>query len=79
MRTTIELPETLRARLQSLAVRRGQRGLSTIVREAVEHYLDGEDDRRWDAEETRAVMGALNEQDARDLQALQRRLARRWL
>ena len=39
MRTTIELRDDLRARLLDLAARRGDKGFSRLVMEAVEAYL----------------------------------------
>ena len=39
MRTTIELSDDLIAALHALAVRKGYRGYSRIMEEAVKHYL----------------------------------------
>ncbi len=39
MRTTIELSDDLIAALHALAVKKGQRGYSRIMEEAVKHYL----------------------------------------
>ncbi|GFP21509.1 hypothetical protein HKBW3S43_00855 [Candidatus Hakubella thermalkaliphila] len=39
MRTTIDIPDEQRAELLSLAAKRGLRGYSDLVREAVELYL----------------------------------------
>jgi predicted DNA-binding protein len=39
MRTTIEIPDDQRARLLELAARRGEKGFSALVREALELYL----------------------------------------
>jgi metal-responsive CopG/Arc/MetJ family transcriptional regulator len=74
MRTTIELKEEHRALLHALAARRGWRGYSKVVEEAIEFYLahheEAEEARRslllrkgaWTAEEaarTRAAIAAL--------------------
>jgi hypothetical protein len=40
MRTTIELKPEHRARLLELAARRGEKGFSSVVGEAVEAYLE---------------------------------------
>ena len=40
MRTTIELDNEHRARLLDLAARRGLKGFSAIVQEALDQYLD---------------------------------------
>ena len=39
MRTTIELKDESRARLLDMAARRGEKGFSTIIGEAVDLYL----------------------------------------
>lgn len=39
MRTTIELPDEQRAKLLELAARRGEKGFSKLVQEAVAEYL----------------------------------------
>lgn len=39
MRTTVELSDDLIAALHALAVKKGQRGYSRIMEEAVKHYL----------------------------------------
>ncbi len=52
MRTTIELPDNHRAKLHSIAARRGWRGYSRVIQEAVEAYLRSEDE----AEAARRVL-----------------------
>lgn len=78
MRTTVELPDEIRARLLELAARRGERGFSGIVEEALERYLAEEERRRGLAEAARAVLGSLEEEDADALLASVRRLRDRW-
>ncbi|HKK27511.1 MAG TPA: ribbon-helix-helix protein, CopG family [Gemmatimonadota bacterium] len=78
MRTTVEIPDEIRARLLELAARRGERGFSGIVEEALERYLAEEERRRERAEAARAVLGSLEEEDADALLASVRRLRDRW-
>jgi metal-responsive CopG/Arc/MetJ family transcriptional regulator len=78
MRTTVELSDAVRARLLELAARRGERGFSGLVEEAVEAYLEAEESRRGQAERARSVIGSLSEGDAEDLQASVRSLRERW-
>jgi hypothetical protein len=40
MRTTIEIPDRYRGILHSLAVKRGLRGYSVIIEEALDTYID---------------------------------------
>ena len=41
MRTTIEIKPEHRARLLELAARRGEKGFSSVIAEALDAYLDG--------------------------------------
>lgn len=68
MRTTVELSDDIRAKLLELAARRGERGFSAIVEEAVRRYLREEEQRRQVAEEAREVIGTMAEEDARALE-----------
>lgn len=77
MRTTIELSDEIRARLLELAARRGQRGFSSIVEEAVTRYLDEEERRQEAIDEARALRGAL-EEEAEELEASVLHLRSRW-
>ena len=73
MRTTIELTEEQRALLHAIAARRGWRGFSRVVREAIDFYLkhhtEAERARRallgrkgaWSAAEAERVRQALEE------------------
>jgi metal-responsive CopG/Arc/MetJ family transcriptional regulator len=78
MRTTVELPDHLRARLLELAARRGLKGFSQLVQEAVEQYLaqagatDDRIDRAID------VLGTLDGEQAEELQRSVEELRRRW-
>lgn len=45
MRTTIEILDETRAKLLELAARRGDKGFSGIVQEALDHYFEGEEER----------------------------------
>ena len=78
MRTTVELSDSVRARLLELAARRGERGFSALVEEALERYLEDEERRRRQAEDARAVIGALTESEADELEASVRTLRERW-
>lgn len=63
MRTTIELREDQHRALAALAQRRGQRGFSQLVQEALDAYLDD-----LGADEVQALLGlegTLGDEDAR--------------
>jgi metal-responsive CopG/Arc/MetJ family transcriptional regulator len=78
MRTTVELPDEIRAKLLEMAARRGERGFSGIVEEALERYLAEEERRRERAEAARSVLGTLDDEEADALLASVRRLRDRW-
>lgn len=78
MRTTIELKDEYRAALLQLAARRGKKGFSGLIEEAVEIYL-----RARAAEDTRraAVLrlrGSLSRADASVLRRATAAIRRDW-
>ncbi len=80
MRTTIELPDDLRARVLALAARRRLRGFSRIVEEALERYLETENeaDRAQRVEQAIAALGSLSARSAEAMRDRIRRIRRRW-
>lgn len=64
MRTTIELPDDLRARLLEIAARRGEKGCSGLVREAVARYVADLDSRSAQVAKASKVLGTLSRRDA---------------
>lgn len=78
MRTTVEIRDDQRAKLLELAARRGEKGFSRIVEEALDHYLaaaSGSQDRVRRA--LRAV-GSLGEESARRLEESARTIRATW-
>ncbi len=75
MRTTIDLPNEKRSRLMALAARRGLRGYSEIVAEAVERYLVEEEKRVQNTEKLLALRGFLNAAEADEAE---RRIKEVW-
>ncbi len=73
MRTTIDLKEEHRALLHAIAARRGWRGYSRVVEEALEfylrHHVESEEARRallarkgaWSAKEAEGIRAAIAE------------------
>lgn len=78
MRTTVELSDEIRARLMELAARRGERGFSAIVEDAVARYLEEEEERRRRARDARDVLGTMSEDEASHLEESVRALRDRW-
>ena len=78
MRTTIEISEEHRAQLLKLAARRGEKGFSNLVQEALDTYLEaqsGTDDKR-----RRALLlrGSLDERGAERLRAITAEIRGSW-
>lgn len=67
MRTTIELTDEQRAQLLELAARRGMKGFSVLIQEAVDLYLK---ERARREEAVRAALGAVGAIDDAGADAL---------
>ena len=78
MRTTIELPDELRAKLLELAARRGHKGFSALVAEAVSRYLADESHRVDRVREAVGALGTLDGAAADALEASIRELRDKW-
>jgi predicted CopG family antitoxin len=78
MRTTIELKDEHRAKLLELAARRGEKGFSDIVAEALEAYLVNlarDDEKRKIA---LRLGGSLDAAEVEELRAATRSLRESW-
>ena len=78
MRTTVDISPEQRARLLELAARRGEKGFSKLVQQALDAYLRsqaGEEEKR-----RRALMlkGALESGEAERLRAATREIRGSW-
>jgi len=79
MRTTIEIPNEKRAKLLALAARRGLRGYSQLVNEALDAYLaKAEAKRVKDLEEVLALAGTLSPAEAEDAEKAIREAWAKW-
>lgn len=67
MRTTIEIRPEHRSALVALAARRGEKGFSTVIAEAVEEYLRGESTREQRRQELGTLAGSLSSKEADEL------------
>lgn len=78
MRTTVEIGHEQRARLLELAARRGEKGFSKLVQEALDHYL-AEIRRRQEAgRAAAAILGTMDDEDAEELRESVRRIRATW-
>jgi len=78
MRTTIEIPADQRAKLIEIATRRGLKGFSKIVQEAIERYLEENLSGNEKVKEALSVLGTLDEEQADSLESSIRELRSKW-
>jgi hypothetical protein len=67
MRTTIELKPEHRARLLEMAARRGQKGFSSVIQEAIDGYLEASTGKERLRDRALALRGALPAGQAQQL------------
>lgn len=78
MRTTIDIKPEHRAKLLELAARRGAKGFSQLVTEALEVYLRAESGREAQRKRTVRLKGALPAPEAQTLRTAATELRRGW-
>jgi hypothetical protein len=78
MRTTIEMRPEHRAKLLELAARRGAKGFSELVAEAVEAYLRAEADRAGQRKRAVLLRGALPSKQAQAVRRTTESLRGTW-
>jgi metal-responsive CopG/Arc/MetJ family transcriptional regulator len=78
MRTTIEIDDEHRAKLLEIAARRGLKGFSQIVAEAIDSYLAAENGPEKRREEVRRLQGSLSPKEAEDLRRRVAKIHKFW-
>jgi len=78
MRTTVEIPDRLRAALLTIAGKRGLRGYSQVVEEALDDYVRALTERDKDLAEILAMKGIWSDKDARETRQAVREVRRNW-
>jgi hypothetical protein len=78
MRTTVEIPDGQRARLLELAARRGEKGFSRLVQEAVDRLLAEDDSRGVRTKAALALEGSMGAKEADALLASVVRIRSTW-
>jgi len=67
-----------RSALQALAARRGEKGVSSVLAEAIEEYLDEEKTRVLRRKELLSLAGSLSADDAKALRNTATSLRENW-
>ena len=78
MRTTVEISDSQRAKLLSLAAERGEKGFSRLVGEALDRFLAEEGTRKDRIQSALALEGTLDAESADEIEASVRRIRSTW-
>jgi Arc/MetJ family transcription regulator len=78
MRTTIEMSDEQRAQLLQIAARRGMKGFSALVQEALDAYLKGNAGKNEEVRAAVAARGSLKGKDGDRLEDACRQLRSHW-
>lgn len=78
MRTTIEIKPEYRARLLELAARRGHKGFSQLIEEALDAYLRAQAANAESRKRTLRLQGALSAKDAKTLRSATTEIRGSW-
>jgi len=78
MRTTIEIKPEHRARLLELAARRGEKGFSTIIAEAIEAHLRNQSARDQLTRRALRTKGRLRPEEAEELRKTVAEIRSHW-
>jgi len=78
MRTTIEIKPEHRTRLIAIAAKRGEKGFSSVLNEAVESYLSEEAERDARRQKALRLRGVLKHEEAAELQKNAAALRASW-
>ncbi len=78
MRTTVDMKPEHRSALLARAARRGEKGLSSALEEAIESYLSREDWRQRRRQTVISLAGSISNANADDLRCITRKV-REWL
>ena len=78
MRTTVEMRPEHRSALLSVASRRGQKGFSAVLSEAIEHYLQAEEEREKRRKTLLSLGGTLSADKAARLRLAAQTAREHW-
>ena len=78
MRTTVEMKPEHRAALLAMASRRGQKGFSAVLGEAIESFLEGEVERERRRKTLLSLAGSISKKDRDDLLREVKELRQSW-
>lgn len=78
MRTTVEIDDAQRAELLKLAAQRGEKGFSSVIRDALDLFIRQQRARKEAVAQALALEGSFSDDDAAALEASVRKLRAGW-
>ncbi len=78
MRTTVEMKPEHRSALLSLAADRGEKGFSSVLAEAIEHYLDDARERAERRKKLLELQGSISPPEAARLRSAVKKMRENW-
>ena len=78
MRTTVEIDDAQRAELLRLAAQRGEKGFSSVIREALELYIQQHRAKKQVIAQALELEGSFSDDEADALEASIRKLREAW-
>jgi metal-responsive CopG/Arc/MetJ family transcriptional regulator len=78
MRTTVEIDDAQRAELLKLAAQRGEKGFSSVIRDALDLYIRQHRARRELVAQALELQGSFSDDEADALEASVRELRGKW-
>lgn len=78
MRTTIELSDDLIGILHTLAVKKGYRGYSKVIEEAVNFYLKYNEEREMRRKKILRMRGSWNQKEAKEVKLKLKEIRKNW-
>jgi metal-responsive CopG/Arc/MetJ family transcriptional regulator len=78
MRTTVEIDDAQRAELLKLAAQRGEKGFSSVIRDALDLYIRQHRAKKEAVARALALKGSFSSDEADELEASVQRLRGSW-
>jgi hypothetical protein len=78
MRTTVEMKAEHRSALLALAARRGEKGFSSVLAEAIEEYLGSERARSQRRQRLLSLAGSISSEEGERLRSVSKSLREHW-
>ena len=78
MRTTVEIPDRLRAALLAISAKRGLRGFSKIIEEALDYYLQALVTKDQELSELLKLKGSWSNKEAEEMRNAVQDVRKNW-